>query len=247
VTVKRNVELETRVSELEVELTVWKQAHATALDASERQVNAHNVQLSTLNKQISSLESFKVRHYHERSRPRLYLRLQTQNPLILCVLDGDAYIFTETLLKLGQQGGRQAAQHITKGIAEYLSNEDIHVFGRGLSFWVTVFFNKSGLLNMLVGHDKCSAEQFESFCVGFTQASPRFLLIDVGHGTEGVNSKMRGMTSVARLPDDSSAESDSRIPANLYPLPPDTACLFRWYGYLLLSVPHHSSVWCRRP
>ena len=72
-TVKRNVELETRVSELEVELTVWKQAHATALDASERQVNAHNVQLSTLNKQISSLESFKVRHYHERSRPRLYL------------------------------------------------------------------------------------------------------------------------------------------------------------------------------
>ena len=63
-TVKRNVELETRVAELEVELSVWKQAHATALDASERQVNAHNVQLSTLNRQISSLESFKVRHYY---------------------------------------------------------------------------------------------------------------------------------------------------------------------------------------
>jgi hypothetical protein len=59
------MELETRVSELEVELSVWKQAHATALDSSERQVNAHNVQLSTLNRQISSLESFKVRHYHE--------------------------------------------------------------------------------------------------------------------------------------------------------------------------------------
>jgi len=184
VTVKRNVELEARVTELEVELSVWKQAHATALDASERQVNAHNVQLSTLNRQISSLESFK-----------------TQNPLILCVLDGDAYIFTETLIKLGQQGGRQAAQQITKGIAEYLSSEDIHVFGRGLSFWVTVYFNKLGLLNTLVGHDKCTAEQFESFCVGFTQASPRFLLIDVGYGPEAVNSKMREyLQTYARFP-----------------------------------------------
>lgn len=57
---KRNVELETRVAELEVELTVWKQAHATALEASERQASAHNVQLSSLNRQISSFESFKV-------------------------------------------------------------------------------------------------------------------------------------------------------------------------------------------
>jgi hypothetical protein len=97
---------------------------------------------------------------------------------------------------MGQQGGRQAAQQITKGIAEYLSNEDIHVFGRGLSFWVTVYFNKLGLLNTLVGHDKCTVEEFESFCVGFTQASPRFLLIDVGHGTDGVNSKMRGTAKI---------------------------------------------------
>lgn len=71
-TVKRNAELENRVAEFEVELSVWKQAHATALEASERQVAAHNVQLSTLNRQISSLESFKVRHLMRRLTLCLY-------------------------------------------------------------------------------------------------------------------------------------------------------------------------------
>jgi hypothetical protein len=172
-TVKRNVELETRLADLEVELTVWKQAHATTLEASERQVTAHNVQLSSLNRQISSLESFK-----------------NQSPLILCVLDGDGNIFAENLLKLGQQGGRQAAQQFTKGIAQYLSNEDVHCFGR-LSFWVTIYFNKSGLLETLVAHNKCTSEQFEAFCVGFSQASPRFLMIDVGPGKEAADAKIR--------------------------------------------------------
>lgn len=60
-TITRNAELETRLADLEVELSVWKHAHANALDVSERQLNAHNVQMSTLNRQISSLESFKVR------------------------------------------------------------------------------------------------------------------------------------------------------------------------------------------
>ncbi|KAF7981646.1 hypothetical protein HWV62_32750 [Athelia sp. TMB] len=95
-------------------------------------------------------------------------------------------------MPMGQQGGRQAAQQITKGIAEYLSDEDIQVFGRGLSFWVTVYFNKTGLLNALASHDICTPEQFESFCVGFSQASPRFLMIDVGYGKDAVEFKIRG-------------------------------------------------------
>lgn len=108
------------------------------------------------------------------------------------MLDGDDNIFTEALLRMGQAGGRQAAQQITKGIAEYLSDEDIQVFGRGLSFWVTIYFNKTGLLNALASHDICTPEQFESFCVGFSQASPRFLMIDVGYGKDAVEFKIRG-------------------------------------------------------
>lgn len=117
--------------------------------------------------------------------------MQNQNPLILAVIDGNENIFTDTLLKQGQLGGRQAAQHITKGVAEYLSNEGVHVFGR-LSFWVTVYLGQTQLLETLVAHNKCTAEQFEAFCTGFTQASPRFLVVNVGPGKEAVEVKVRG-------------------------------------------------------
>lgn len=61
VTVKRNTDLETRVAELELELSVWKQAHASVVESAERDKKAHNVQVSTLNRQISSLDTIKVR------------------------------------------------------------------------------------------------------------------------------------------------------------------------------------------
>ena len=59
-TVRRNTDLENRVAELEVELSVWKQAHSVALEASEREVKAHNVQIAALNRQISNLDCFKT-------------------------------------------------------------------------------------------------------------------------------------------------------------------------------------------
>lgn len=58
-TVRRNTDLETRVAELEVELLVWKQAHSVAIEASEREVKAHNVQIAALNRQISNMDVFK--------------------------------------------------------------------------------------------------------------------------------------------------------------------------------------------
>jgi hypothetical protein len=60
VTVKRNAELETRVADLEVELSVWKQAHSTILEASEREMKAYNMQISSLNRQLSTMESFRA-------------------------------------------------------------------------------------------------------------------------------------------------------------------------------------------
>lgn len=88
--------------------------------------------------------------------------MKNQNPLILCVINGDENIFTRDLLAQGQPGGRIAAQHLTKGIAEYLSNEDVHIFGR-LSFWVTVYYNKAELADSLRSNNICTMEQFEAF------------------------------------------------------------------------------------
>ncbi|KAG5725359.1 hypothetical protein E4T56_gene6781 [Termitomyces sp. T112] len=172
-TVKRNVELENRVSELEVELSVWKQAHSVALEASERETKAHNVQVTTLNRQISNLDCFR-----------------NQNPLILCIVNGDENVFIRDLLVQGQQGGRAAAQQLTKSIAEYLSNEDVHVFGR-LSFWITVYYNKVQWDDLLRSNKICTSEQFEGFLSGFSQSSPRFLMVDVGYYKDTTDSKIK--------------------------------------------------------
>ncbi|KAG6817199.1 hypothetical protein H0H87_011557 [Tephrocybe sp. NHM501043] len=162
-TVKRNAELENRISELEVELSVWKQAHAVALEASEREAKAHNVQVAALNRQISNLDCFRGVAFHRRFvtyDPNL--APQNQNPLILCVVNGDENLFIRDLLAQGQQGGRAAAQQLTKSIAEYLSNEDVHIFGR-LSFWIIVYYNKGEWDNLLRAHQVCTPEQFEGF------------------------------------------------------------------------------------
>lgn len=111
--------------------------------------------------------------------------------MILCVVDGDGNIFTESLLSLGQEGGRIAAQLLTKGIAEYLINENVQPRGR-FSFWVTLYFNRRGLQETLASHGICTAHEFESFLLGFSQASPRFMLVDVGYGKDAADVKIKG-------------------------------------------------------
>lgn len=166
-TLRRNSDLEARVAELELELSVWKQAHAVALEASERETKAHNVRIATFNRQISSLDCFRG----------------SQHPLILCALNGDETPFSPELLVQGQQGGRAAGQILTKVIASHLHNEDVQFSGR-LSFWATLFLTKADLIERAVTHSICTREQLEGFLVGFSQSSPRFLVVDVGSGRD---------------------------------------------------------------
>ena len=117
---------------------------------------------------------------------------QSQSQLILCVVDGDACVFTEALLKQGHAGGRQAAQQLTKAVADYLTSEDTHVLGH-LSFWITIYYNRIGLASALERHQLCTPEQLEAFTMGFSQASPRFLLVDVGYGKDATFTKITGL------------------------------------------------------
>ncbi|GJE84485.1 hypothetical protein PsYK624_005610 [Phanerochaete sordida] len=182
-TVNRNADLESRVAELDLELSVWKQAHATVVESAERDKKAHNAQVTTLNRQISSLETIK-----------------NQNPLIICVVDAEANVFSPSLLRQGPAGGRQAAQLATKGIAEYLSQEGVQVFGR-LSFWITIYFNRRSMLDTLLSHAVCTADQFEGFVAGFSQTSPRFQVVEVEAGNDAITSKIQQqLDTFARFP-----------------------------------------------
>ncbi|KJA30077.1 hypothetical protein HYPSUDRAFT_125737 [Hypholoma sublateritium FD-334 SS-4] len=179
VTVRRNADLENRVAELELELSVWKQAHSVALEASEREVKAHNVQMAALNRQMSNMDSFKT-----------VTCTQNQNALILCIINGDELFFNQELLIQGYAGGRAAAQQLTQVIAEQLTNEEAHVYGR-LSFWITIYLNKTDLAEDLVANNICSQEQFHAFLIGFTQASPRFTTVDIGQSKDALEAKIK--------------------------------------------------------
>ncbi|KZT74652.1 hypothetical protein DAEQUDRAFT_659485 [Daedalea quercina L-15889] len=165
-TAARNAELDARVEELERELSVWKAALKTAEEEKR-----------TLSKTVTKLE-------------RNIGSLKEDNPLILCLIDGDGNIFSQDLLRLGLAGGRQAAALLTKGLNDHLASFDSPDIGRG-QLWLTIYFNKTGLLETLTQNNVCDAEQFEAFLMGFNQASPLFSMVDVGSGKEAADSKIK--------------------------------------------------------
>ncbi|KAJ7699934.1 hypothetical protein B0H17DRAFT_270091 [Mycena rosella] len=162
VTVQRNQYLEGRAVELETEVVSWRQAYNAQVEDSERRVKAYQMQVSALNRQISKQDFF-----------------QTQNAVMLCVVNGDRILFNGSLLAQGHHGGASAAQGLTKTIADHLSSEELTAFKR-LSFWITVYFNRGRLLDTLVGNNICSVQQFDAFLAGFSKCSTRFSLVDVG-------------------------------------------------------------------
>uniref|UniRef100_A0A0W0FCE9 C3H1-type domain-containing protein n=1 Tax=Moniliophthora roreri TaxID=221103 RepID=A0A0W0FCE9_MONRR len=189
-TIKQHRELESRIAELELQLAAWKQAHAAALDTSE----AYRTQIATLNRQISSLDVLKT----------------DIDPLILCLINGDDTFFSKQLLELGYQGGQNAAQHLTKGIAEFLSTEDVQLYGR-LSFWIILFVNKDHLAHTLAIQNVCTQEQLDAFLTGFTQASPRFLIVDICRGEASVEVKIKGCFNLVNSGSFAKIEADGLL------------------------------------
>ncbi|KIJ21720.1 hypothetical protein PAXINDRAFT_165129 [Paxillus involutus ATCC 200175] len=165
-TLSENTFLRDRVNELEQELSVWKLAFKTA----ETEKNDLQKNLLKLEKSIGSMKD--------------------DNPLFLCLIDGDGNIFSQELLTAGHTGGRQAAMLLTKGLTDYMVETDAESSGRG-QVWLTVYCNKSGLMDTLVNNDICTVGDFEAFVLGFNQSSPLFSIVDVGGGKEAADAKIK--------------------------------------------------------
>ncbi|EIN13714.1 hypothetical protein PUNSTDRAFT_140193 [Punctularia strigosozonata HHB-11173 SS5] len=163
-TSEQNAQLRNKVSDLERELNVWK---AALKAADEREAG--------LQKSVKQLEGS-------------IGALTEDNPIVACFIDGDGNLFKEDLLRQGHVGGRQAALLLTTGLTEYAANIDPGL-ARRAQVWLTVYFNKSGLLDVMQNQKICTMEQFEAFLLGFNQASPLFSIVDVGGGKEAADVK----------------------------------------------------------
>ncbi|KAJ6575150.1 hypothetical protein B0H19DRAFT_1127403 [Mycena capillaripes] len=167
-TFDENQLLQRRVIELERELGVWKLALGKADEdsASLKGTNTHLEQV------LASLKN--------------------DNPLLLCLIDGDGHIFQKELITQGHVGGRQAAMLLTKGLTDYTARTtDTPQISSRSQVWLTVYCNKTGLVETLVNQDVCTHEQFDEFCFGFNQAAPLFSILDVGPGKEAADAKIK--------------------------------------------------------
>ncbi|KAI0832571.1 hypothetical protein BC628DRAFT_1347344 [Trametes gibbosa] len=167
-TLYRNAELEARVAELEGEVAAMKLAYNTTADIDNKRPQLMQRPSLTRQSPISMVA----------------------DPMVLCAIDGDRLLFHPTLIEQGYSGGRQAAQDFTKAIAQELLQQGLTGFER-LSFWVTVYLNKRALLNALREDSIATPEQFESFLLGFGQASPRFMVVDSGPGRDSTEIKVK--------------------------------------------------------
>jgi hypothetical protein len=139
-----------------------------------------------------------------------WLALQDAPLTCVTVIDGDANMFNTFYYQQGERGGAETGQTLAKGVAKYLTSLGHLRMPTTLSFWVctlwcnrmsytnlmrpqvTIFLDKRGLQDTLMRRNVCTSEQFEDFWYGFSQSSPRFQVVDVGHGLLGADIKIKG-------------------------------------------------------
>ncbi|KAG8942508.1 hypothetical protein FRC03_003138, partial [Tulasnella sp. 419] len=183
--------VEQQLAKCEQELSVWK----LAFDNSERQ-------RKELEKKLAVAES--AQHV-----------IQHDNPLVVCLIDGDGAFFSEELLALGREGGEEAAvrlmdvlhQHIEEDSQEPVSETASQMsssyvpsfsFGGAQSprffhppqIMTTIHTNFAGHISTLTKSSPYAAQKFIDFVIGFNQAIPLFTIVDAGPGKQGAYAKL---------------------------------------------------------
>ena len=97
--------------------------------------------------------------------------------------------FNKEYIKQGIEGGKQAAAALRNIILEQCGDltDEIEIMAK-------VCTNLSGLSKALLRDGSIdSPDVFRDFTIGFTQGKASFEFVDVGHGKERADSKIRGI------------------------------------------------------
>lgn len=103
--------------------------------------------------------------------------------------------FKEDLIRSGLEGGKRAANALRNAVFEQCPDltDDTEIIAR-------VCANVSGLAKAMK-RDGCldDTDDLREFALGFTQGKASFDFIDVGHGKERADSKIKGANKVVQL------------------------------------------------
>jgi hypothetical protein len=125
------------------------------------------------------------------------------SPFVFVIIDGDGAVFHDRLYALGKQGGEDAARLLRQEITTYLKN--IYPDGKveNWNIMVQIVLNSEGLGRKLyavrmVPH---GPNDISAFGAAFSVAQPLFSFVDVGHGKEMADHKVRELLrAMVRVP-----------------------------------------------
>ncbi|KAG6991110.1 hypothetical protein G7Y79_00057g090920 [Physcia stellaris] len=160
---------------------------------AEAQVKAQNLTLETeANKQRAAKAEREAMECQGRLNQIQDVRVT--NPFVLVLIDGDGYIFLEDLLRKGLPGGETAAHLLRENLEKWIER-DPRFQNTDAAHWrfkVRIYLNLEGLSQALYNAKLVpSLQTLRQFMTGFTQNQQLFDVVDVGHGKERTDYKIK--------------------------------------------------------
>ncbi|KAG8880129.1 hypothetical protein FRB97_001060 [Tulasnella sp. 331] len=168
--VRKNAMLQAQVKKLQEELDVWK----IGFNSKTKEKEDAEARAGKLDQTLTAI--------HE------------DNPLVICLIDGDGAVFSESFIHRGREGGRDAAAALNAALKSYVESYNATLSNNDTR-------NTQDVNGFSAGRIMSPQISLQEFFIGFNQASPLFTLVDVGEGKEAADAKLRESLKLhARLP-----------------------------------------------
>lgn len=113
--------------------------------------------------------------------------MKNRNPYVVILIDGDGSLFKSAYINQGIEGGKKAAYALRSAIAHQCGEhaDDVEIV-------CSVYANLAGLSKAMKRDGSLELDSdMKDFTLGFTQAKASFDFVDVGHGKERADSKIK--------------------------------------------------------
>ncbi|KAK0626776.1 hypothetical protein B0T14DRAFT_534862 [Immersiella caudata] len=113
--------------------------------------------------------------------------LKNHNPYVLVLIDGDGLLFSENYIRQGVEGGKRAAYALRSAILQQCGEH-----ASGIEVIAKVYANLAGLAKAMRRDGSLDNEMdLKDFSLGFSQGKATFDFVDVGHGKERADNKIK--------------------------------------------------------
>ena len=165
--------------------------------AMQTKVRQHDAEIQKYKEEIRGLQTTNVR-VGTSSPCHVTNNAQQRSTFVLALIDGDGMIFDDSLIQLGESGGKQASYRLGNHIRQYCdqSNESLapeHRLAPDYRIVARIYANLKGLADVCYKTNIIERPQIlEDFFRGFTGSNVLFDFIDVGSGKDRADEKVSG-------------------------------------------------------